>query len=135
MHEINGIQISIREPSPGDINFFLSTMLKGLYYGDSWFSEIDQEIFFSVYEPFVKNILINNYVKVACLEDDPDVIISYIVYRDTNIVFSFTKKSYRRLGIMKLLCPSGMKTVSHLTKQGNSIRKKLGLKFNPFIIG
>jgi hypothetical protein len=129
---LSGIEISIREPQPADINFLLSTMLKGLFYGSKWFAEIDQEAFFKNYEPFIKTLMIKATIKVACLEDDPDVILAWSMYHNDCLDFIFTKKSYRKLGVAKLLYPEGITTVSHITDSGNSIRKQLKLKFNPF---
>jgi GNAT superfamily N-acetyltransferase len=135
MTEINGQKIELREPVPGDINFLLSTMLKGLYYGSKFWALVDQEAFFKNYEPFLKNLLIFNYVKIACLQEDPDVILGYSLYKNNILHFIFVKKSYRKLGIGKLLYPEGIDTVSHLTDSGDNIRKKLNLKFNPFALG
>ncbi len=135
MIEINGIKILVREPQPEDINFILSTMLKGLYYGSRFWSLVDQDAFFSNYEPFIKQMMLSNTIKVACLEEDPDVILGYSLFKQSNLHFIFVKKSYRKLGIAKLLYPKDTETVSHLTDMGDSIRKKLNLKFNPFDTG
>lgn len=132
--KINGLQITIREPQPEDINFLLSTFLKGLYYGSKFWALVDQEAFFSNYEPFIKQLMLRSDVKIACLEDDTDVILGYSISRSNVLHFLFVKKSYRKLGIGKLLYPIGIDTVSHITDQGDSMRKKLNLKFNPFLI-
>ncbi len=132
--EINGLQITIREPQPEDINFLLSTFLKGLYYGSKFWGLVDQEAFFQNYEPFVKQLMLRSDVKIACLEEDKDVILGYSISRSNVLHFLFVKKSYRKLGIGKLLYPAGIDTVSHITDQGDSMRRKLNLKFNPFLI-
>ena len=129
---VSGVEIAIREPQPSDINFLLSTCLKGLYYGSKFFAEIDQDAFFKNYEPFLKTLMLKDTIKVACLDDDPDVILGWVMYHNQTLDFIFVKKSYRKLGIAKLLCPSGITTVSHITDMGNSVRKKMGLRFNPF---
>lgn len=131
---LNGIEILIRDPQSNDINFILSTMLKGLYYGWSFWQMVDQEAFFSNYEPFLKQLMLRSTIKVACLADDQDVILGYSMFKDSTIHFIFCKKSYRKLGLAKLLYPDGITTVSHLTTQGDHIRKKLNLKFNPFSV-
>jgi hypothetical protein len=131
---INGIDVVIREPQPGDINFLLSTMLKGLFYGSKFWAEVDQEAYFKNMEIFIKQLMLKSTVKVACLGDDPDVILGWSMNDSSVLHFIFVKKSYRKLGIAKLLYPEGITTVSHLTDTGNSIRKKLDLKFNPFLV-
>jgi hypothetical protein len=132
MSDIKGIEVSVRDPEGGDVNFILSTMLKGLYYGSKFWNEVDQDAFFKNYEPFLKNLLLRSTVKVACLADDPDVILAYSVFRDNVIHFVFTKKSYRKFGVAKMVYPPGIDTCSHVTDMGNAMRKKLGLKFDPF---
>ena len=129
---INGIDITIREPKVEDISFLLSTFLKGLYYGSRFWALVDQEAFFSNYEPFIKQLLIKSKVSVACLTEDPDVILGYSIFNNTTLHFIFVKKSYRKLGIARLLFPKDITMVSHITDSGDSIRKKLNLKFNPF---
>ncbi len=132
--KVNGLEIVIREPQPGDINFLLSTFLKGLFYGSKFWGLVDQEAYFSNYEPFIKNLMVKSQVKVACLDDDQDVILGYCIYNVSTCHFIFVKKSYRKLGIGRMLWPEGIDTVSHLTDQGDSIRKKMNLKFNPFLV-
>lgn len=129
---INGLEIMLREPQQSDINFLLSTMLKGLYYGSKFWAEVDQEAFFSNYEPYIKNLMIKSQLKVACLDDDRDVILGWSMFDKSTLHFMFVKKSYRKLGIGKMLLPEGIENVSHITDQGNAIRKKMNLKFNPF---
>ncbi len=134
MIEINGLKVDVREPAPEDINFMLSTMLKGLYYGSKFWAEVDQEAFFSNYEPFIKQLMLKCDIKIACLDDDKDVILGWSMFKESVLHFLFVKKSYRNVGVGKLLYPNGITCVSHITDQGNAIRKKLGLKFNPFNI-
>jgi hypothetical protein len=131
---LNGIEILVRDPQPSDINFLLSTFLKGLYYGSDFWQLVDQDAYFSNYEPFIKNLMLKCDIKIACLADDQDVILGYSMFKNDTLHFIFVKKSYRKLGLAKTLYPPGITTVSHITNQGQAIRKKLGLKFNPFSI-
>ena len=130
--DLNGIEIEIREPAPGDINFLLSTMLKGLYFGSRFYAPIDQECFFSAYEPFIKQLMLKSTIKVACLADDKDVILGYSIFRSECVSFVFVKKSYRKLGLARMLYPPGMVFCDHITDSGDVLRKKLNLRFNPF---
>ena len=131
---INGTEVIVRDPLPGDINFILSTMLKGLYYGSEFWQLVDQEAFFKNYEPFIKSLMLRSDIKVACLADDEDVILGYSMYKNEAIHFIFVKKSYRKLGLARSLYPPGITITTHLTSQGDHIRRKLNLKFNPFIM-
>lgn len=131
---MNDQDITIRDPEAGDLNFILSTWLKAIYYGSEYWNLVDQEAYFKNMEPFIKKLLIKSTVKVACLSDDTDVVLGYSVYQNNSIHMIFVKKSYRKLGIGKMLYPEGIDTVSNLTTQGNAIRKKMNLKFDPFAI-
>jgi hypothetical protein len=130
--------ITIRDYLPEDKNFILATWLRGLYYGDSWFSEVKKHTFMQVYH-LVLNVLLekpNNYVKVACLKEDPSVIMGYaILSKDPKAIhWVFIKKSWRNIGLAKDLIPKDYTTVTHLTKTGLSIIKKKNWSFNPFLI-
>jgi hypothetical protein len=132
--EIDGTLVCVRPPEPGDINFMLSTMLRGLFFGSKFWGEVDQDSFFKYYEPFLKTLMLKSDIRVACLDDDQDVILGWSMYSGSVMHFVFVKKSYRKKGIAKMLCPSGIDTVSHITDSGNSIRKRLDFKFNPFAV-
>lgn len=75
-----------------------------------------------------------NTVKVACLKDDPEIILGYAIYNEFNLHWVFVKKSWREIGIAKNLVPSNVETVTHLTKVGLSIliQKYPRADFNPF---
>lgn len=122
---------------PEDKNFILATWLRGLYYGDSVFSNMRKSTFMSSYHAVIEHLLTKNAnsIKVACLKDDPSVILGYAVLaqNDTTLHWAFTKKGWRSIGIIKDLLPNSIKYVTHLTKVGNSIVKSKGWEFNPFI--
>jgi hypothetical protein len=128
--------IEIRSLLPEDKNFILATFLKGLYYGDSYYSEMKKSDFMLQYRDIVEEIL--NYSKdsarIACLKEDPNVILGYALINQENSIlhFVFVKKSWRSIGIAKSLVPETVTTVTHLTKPGLSIMKSKGLVFNPF---
>lgn len=115
----------------------LSTFLKGLYYGDSFFSQVPKPIFMDRYK-LVARALVNDKntaIRVACLPDDPDVILGYGLFsRDESTVFYvFTKTPWRMRGIARSLLPKSPKYVAHLTKLGQNLLYKLpNVEFNPF---
>lgn len=118
-----------------DKSFIMSTLLKGIYYGDSWFSLIPKDIFMSNYHPHIERLLSAPGVDVtiACLGEDPDVIIGYSVTTNTILHYVFCKRSWRKIGVAKLLLPQTVSAVSHLTDLGRKLLPKLpGAIFNPF---
>lgn len=131
--------VAIRDYLESDKNFIFSTWLRGLYHGDSWFSEIPKDIFMKHYHKFIEYLLnhANTTVKVACLKDDPEVILGYAVLNkeDTLLHWVFCKSAWRNIGIAKSLVSQSVNTVTHLTKIGLSIkRKRPNIVFNPFAI-
>lgn len=130
--------VTVRDGTKDDSNFIYATFLRGLYYGESWFSIIDKSVFMDNYHKVVEHLLNspNTLIRVACLREDPDVILGYAVLtKDLTIAhFCFVKKAWRGIGICTQLVPNTVTTVTHLTKTGLSLLKKKDLTFNPFIL-
>jgi GNAT superfamily N-acetyltransferase len=125
----------IRPYKTEDKSFILATFLRGIYFGDSWFSLVPKDIFMINYAKIAEALLSRSYVAVACLTEDPDVILGYsMLSRDAKVVhFIFVKKAFRNQGIGKALVPEGLEFVTHLTNQGRSLMHRYpGVVFNPF---
>jgi hypothetical protein len=128
----------IRPGRDSDKNFILATFLRGLYYGESFFSRMPKDLFMNKYK-LVANALVNDknvLIKVACLPEDPDVVLGYsVLSADQQTVFwVFVKSAWRKRGIAKSLLPQEPKYVAHLTKLGDSLlcKFKTEPKLNPF---
>lgn len=130
--------VAIREYLLGDRNFILATWLRGLYYGDTWFREIPKDLFMENYHRVLEALLSKSSVKVrvACLKDDPEVILGYAVVSPGELHWLFVKSAWRGIGIAKSLVPEDTHTVTHLTKVGLGILKRYPgqVIFNPFSI-
>lgn len=127
--------VAIRDWTPEDKNFILSTWLKGLRFGNDWFELIDSNVYYKNYHAVIESLLNSPgiVVKVACLKDDPEVILGYGVYKGERLDWIFVKKAWRSIGIARSLIPSNITTVSHITDAGRGIlRKHPGVTFNPF---
>lgn len=123
--------------SEKDRPFVLSTFLKGLYYGESWFRLINKDVFMTCYHSFLEKFLDSPGVQVtiACLVEDPEVIIGYSVTTNTVLHFIFVKKAWRNIGVAKMLLPKTVSAVTHLTDLGKKLLPKLpGAEFNPFLL-
>jgi hypothetical protein len=129
--------IIVRDGNGEDFNFIMATWLKGLRYGNEWFHEIEPSVYFEVYHTAIQSILARPgcQVKVACLKDDPNVIFGYAVFNGDRLDWVHVKKSFRKIGLARSLVPPTIKSVSHLTKQGLSIKREKmpAVTFNPFI--
>lgn len=129
---------NIRPAKPEDMNFVMATFLRGLYYGDPWFTKIPKDIFMSVYKQIAQKAWENPNVriKVACLKEDDNVILGYSVLSADNsaILWVFVKMAFRNQGIARSLVPESPMFVTHLTELGKTLLPKLnGAVFNPFL--
>lgn len=129
----------VRDFLTEDSNFVLATFLRGTYYGDSWFSLIPKQIFMDNYKPVAEALLDPNrtIIKIACLKDEPSVIIGYsILSKDYQTIhFVFVKKRWREKGIGSALLPKYPTAVTHLTQLGKKLLHKYQhAVFNPFKI-
>lgn len=115
----------------------MATFLRGLFYGDSWYSQIPKDIFMRNYQ-LIGKTLVNkptNVVKVACLKEDQDVILGYSILSDdfSTIHFVFVKKAWRKQGIGRSLVPQLATAATHLTQLGKLLLPKLPTcVFDPF---
>lgn len=127
--------IFIRPAVMADKPFILSTWLKGLRFGNIWYRLIDDKIYFRVYHAVIEKLISTPGVtiKVACLKDDPEVILGYVVYQGDKVHWVQVKKAWRNIGIARALTPSEITTTTHLTEVGRSIFLKKKWVFNPFL--
>lgn len=115
----------------------MATFLRGIYYGDTWFSKIPKDIFMDNYKKVVEALVDspNTLVNIACLTEDEDVILGYSILSIDfqTLHYLYVKSAWRKQGIAKRLSPSSPAFVTHLTAQGASLLPKLnGAVFNPF---
>ena len=127
---------SIRDGTKEEHGIIFATFLRGLYYGDSWFSLIPKDIFMNNYKLVIKAILDKpgTVIKIACLPDDPTVILGYSVLSGDyqTLHWVYVKKHWRERGIGRSLVPAHPTYVSHLTELGKILLPKLNATFNPF---
>ena len=130
--------VAIREGTEEDRNFVYATMLRGLYYGETHFSEIPKQTFMENYHNVVSRILQSpdTIFRVSCLKEDPEVILAYVLLsrRSDAIHFSFCKKAWRNIGLVKSLVPRSITSATHLTKVGLSLCRRKNILYNPFLI-
>lgn len=129
--------IAVREYVPDDRNFIFSTWLKGLRYGNDWFGLIESAAYYDNYQKVIERIVdaAETQMLIACLADQPDVILGYSVCRTDTAHYVFVKRSWRGIGIAKMLVKPSITTVTHLTETGRAVLKKYPeIKFNPFAI-
>lgn len=127
--------IAVRAVVADDVPFIISTWLKGLRFGNSWYKLIESKAYFKTYHAVIVAVMSRPTVSVsiACLKEDPSVILGYSVIEGNKLHWCQVKKAWRGIGIAKSLVPSTVTTVTHLTETGRSIFLKKDLIFNPFL--
>lgn len=131
--------VSIRAAEVGDKEFIFATWLRGLYYGNDWFQEIDKNRFMERYHIIIENILSRKSTNtvVACLQDEPSVVLGYSVLclsgAEPILHWVHVKKVWRNNGIGRSLIPGNCKVTTHLTHLGYKVKPK-DMKFDPFLI-
>lgn len=128
-------EIQIRPFRVEDKAFIMATWLKGQYYGHPWFSEIKKDVYNQQYAAYVEQLLAksNTKVNIACLRQDPEVILGYSVLSPTALHWCYVKDAWRRRGIAgRLTQGEAIVSVTSLTKPGKEIAKKRGWIFNPW---
>lgn len=124
-----------------DVPFIYAQWLRGLYYGNPWFREIDQKVYFDKYHKIIETLLARDsvQVRIVCLKEDADVILAFIVTEDNGSILHwiFTRPVWRRIGIAKELVKSYLPDLNtkftHLTIVGKDIKPKQWI-FNPFLV-
>lgn len=120
--------LATRDWLPGDFNFVKATWIKALRFGNAWFAKSEGASYYKAYSRVLDALLASPdlTVKVACLADEPDLILGYAAYRGDTIDFVYVKKRWRGVGIATGLLPAKFHKVTHLTDLGKSI---LDLKY------
>lgn len=136
MNDFSGLY-DIRAMAPNDKNFIMASFLRGVYYGDACFTAIPKHIFMNNYKVIAERLLDSRVVnvQVACLKEDPDVILGYSLLSADNecVIWCFVKSVWRKRGIAKSLIPHQPIAYMHLTPVGKDLLPKFpGIVFNPF---
>lgn len=112
-----------------DQAFIFSTWRKGLYYGSTHRDTLPNAFNFMRYQTEkIKKMLPHAQVRVACLKDDPSLILGYAVFTgDQHLEWVFVKSNFRSKKIGTFLTVN-VKTVSKdMTKAGLEIAQKKNL--------
>lgn len=125
--------IRLRDAKVADQAFISSTFLKGNYYGNPYYRQIDKDTFMLHYQEVLKSLLIRCTTKIACLQSDEDVIIGYSVYEPGVLHWVFVKDVWRKIGVAKDMIPVDINIYTHTTKIGQAIAPKTW-KLNPWRI-
>ena len=114
-----------------------ATFLRTLRFGNEYFKLIDSKAYYPAYHSFIESLLSRpqSIIRMAVLEDSPDVILGWSLSELEILHYIFVKKDCRRAGIARSLTPFKIGKISHITHIGATIwnNKLKDVSFNPFI--
>lgn len=112
----------------------MATWLRGQRYGHPYFKAIDRKAYFAKYQGYINSLLQNPQVRVevACLADEPEIILAYAVYAPGCVIWAYTKKPWRGKGLQKKLLKGDFRAFSGLSAVGAAIGAKKGWIFDPW---
>lgn len=133
--------IEVRGAEPNDLNFIMSTWLRGLRHGNDYFASMESDSYYASKKEEVTAILCRPdvSVRVACAADDRELILGYLVAQiddsGVSIVWAWVRPAARQQGIAKQLCQGlRVRSVSNVTKMVDSIIKRKNWTFCPVVI-
>lgn len=122
------------EIRPDFRSFILATWLKGNYYGNSFFRQMPQDLYFKKYAEIIEKVidLETTEVRIACDDDNPSWLVGYSILVGPRLYWVHVKRDFRERGIAKLLLAGALiDEVKGTSKIGRAISEKKGLVFNP----
>lgn len=128
------IKVVIRPFVDSDRNFVIATWLKGNYFGNSFFRQMPQNLYFEKYADHIQAVMSSqeSHISIACDQDNETWIVGFAVFEKDNLHWCHVKEDYRKKGIATLLLKGRRVTeVKSTTKIGRAITEIKGLIFNP----
>jgi hypothetical protein len=99
--------LSIRPGCGADHSFILATWLRSFRHGSPFARRLVDAVFYANHHPLVESLVARSTVSVATLEDDPNVILGYLVTEKQGpqhvLHFAYVKKEFRRMRVLTQL--------------------------------
>lgn len=110
------INIHIRPARGSDLNFIYSTWLDSYRYDSKLGKSHKNSIFFENYRHVIDHIFSkpDTTTTIACIKEDQNTILGYIVSEPKILHYIYTKGAFRRFGIAKSLAFEAFKDFTHL---------------------
>jgi len=86
--------IKIRDHVEGDHAFLFSTYLQNNWYDKTNSTTLKKDTWMSLQHKRLEKVIDRQKIKIACLSDDPDVILGY-AFQDGEKPFSYVKLAWR----------------------------------------
>ena len=133
-------ELIIRDAIPADLPLIYDSWKKSFRY-DSGFGRSFtgfNDVYNSNYNKVIEHIILDEqtFTKIACLKNEPKVILGYIVFNTSTLHYIFIKEAFRNKfkifeGLMGLI--PGLRSYTHRTSHFDHKMKSYGhLIYNPF---
>lgn len=87
--------VKIREPKASDLNFIQSTFLKSMKRESHLGRSCSSQVFFSEFPKVIDYILDRSKTLIAHFDEEPDLILGYIIYELECAHYVYVKAPYR----------------------------------------
>jgi len=136
-------KIKIRPMHGGDFNFVINSWLKSFKYSGPMVVRMTDSLYYKAYEPIVKRLITGSNVYIACLRDEPDALVGYLVIEQglgpDIIHYVLVKDLWQKMGVATYLIkaaePAPDSLFTHWTNPMNSLINKVTYKYQPFLTG
>lgn len=97
--------IAVRPFEPlKDAGFIFSTWPKSVYYSGINLEDCERKSdWFKAFHIYINNLLPESEISIACMQDDPGIIIGYCIVSGRTLQFIYIKELFRKQGIARLL--------------------------------
>jgi len=127
-------EVIVRKAVSADHNHIIRTWMLGAYWGSSYFREMEQNRFCKHYEEHIKCCMSKAQMRVACLKDEEDFSIGFVVHSGPIVHWIYVRPDYRNKGICNLLLgKEKYEFASSITPPGADISRKKNWIIDPFI--
>lgn len=94
--------VKIRKATNKDLNFVLSATLKTLRSsGNNKFMRT--EYFYKLHNDPIEKLIRASNILLAVNENEPDFIQGFLIANDNTVIYAYTRKAMRRMGVFKEL--------------------------------
>lgn len=135
-------KVRIRPMVDSDFNFIINSWLKTYKYSGPHVKRMLDRVYYEFYEPKVKDLIKRSDVYVACLREEPEVIVGYLAIERKDehdiIHFCLVKDLWQKIGVARYLleaaAPVHPTFFTHWTSPMQSLINKIDFVYNPFLI-
>jgi hypothetical protein len=129
----------IRAARGSDLNFIFDTFKLAMKFDSMLGKSVKPSVFNREFPKVIDFLLEHGETIVACLKEDPHIIVGYMIYEPETVHFIFVKQVFRRMGVAKALIQkafgaSGPTTYTNKTKSIRKFIDNFPIEHNPFIL-